>query len=274
MAWVGGTGPFKRGRILFRFHLKRKGDPVRLELFFNNRLVPALPVPDGKDIGKTASGMGADADEVKHSKHRPVSRVGNPPAFRGVDFNSKASRIGKGNGFPPLDNDNAFAAVIIGVDETVRERFPKRLAHRRVVGATGIWRMDVSGKAAVNPCIKIIDISAPISRGGKNSRFFGCKIILFPIIEKIMGEFLSDVFFGAKHQKPGGCRMERFVRAFGGSADAKEKVAVRGCGLQNFPEKKGRAVPGKTQCFPGVKPLNPSLREEGCPGSGRRRPGP
>ena len=138
MAWVGVPDRSNGGRILFRFHLKRKGDPVRLELFFNNRLVPALPVPDGKDIGKTASGMGADMPmRLNIRSIAPFLGVGNPPAFRGVDFNSKASRIGKGNGFPPLDNDNAFAAVIIGVDETVRERFPEALgapARRRSYG--------------------------------------------------------------------------------------------------------------------------------------------
>ena len=72
-------------------------------------------------------------------------------------------------------------------------------------------------------------------------------------------------FSGAKHQKPGGCRMERFVRAFGGQRRCERESRRPGMRVQNFPEKKGRAVPGKTQCFPGVKPLNPSLREEGCP---------
>ena len=171
----------------------------------NRRIAPALLFPDRKDIRNTAARAFTDIDQIEHLHHRTVARIGDTAGTRGGKTDAEITRVGHGDHIFFLDNDKSLPTVVIGVDQTVRQRFAQRPMDRRIIDAVNPVHLkgdfQIKLKLVIDPEIEIEDVSAPIS-GRRDDPI--CPpmdvIVFFAIIQEVARVFTDDIRFVPKHQ--------------------------------------------------------------------------
>lgn len=158
--------------------------------------------PDAEDIWHATSSALTNINEVKHFQHSSVAGIGDTAAFRCVDLNTEATRVGHGNGIPLFHDDQALSSAIACIDQAVCQGFTECLMYRCIVHSCAAihlkWHLDILDQLVIDMGIEIVHIAAPVA-GGRNDPIspacIGNKLLL--TVQEVRIEFPNNTILVA-----------------------------------------------------------------------------
>ena len=79
--------------------------------------------PNAKDVGNTATRALTYVNEIEHLDERAITRVGNAAAFCRLHVDTETTGIGNCNLVLSFDNNKPSGAIVVRIDQTIRQCF-------------------------------------------------------------------------------------------------------------------------------------------------------
>ena len=128
-----------------RFQHKREYRTISLaEFFLNPWFGKSCIRPCGKHIRNTSTGSLPHIDEAEHLHDKTVARIGHSTEAHLLNTCPNIARILKHQSVRGTSNHYSAHAIIIGVEQTVGQRFTNRLVHRGIINTKNAFKLERS----------------------------------------------------------------------------------------------------------------------------------
>lgn len=103
-------------------------------------------MPNTIDIRNTAARTFANIDSVEHFDKRTISGIGNAAALGFVNVDTEATGIGNCDLVLALDNNKPSGAIVVRIDQAIRQCFSECAMNRRILNPFNSFLMSFTRK--------------------------------------------------------------------------------------------------------------------------------